>query len=154
MAERAAENYFVDEDALRSRRFRAAIKGVLPSAEVYVQYVLSRKTETTYNFELLNGETPWIDRLAEGAIVDARLSAVWELPRIVFNTEELDVYRLAHIKRRVTDHALQTHFSLRALNARAEGKSVGDVERVLTALDREQLQKTLDALTGDQTGAP
>lgn len=144
VAERAAEHYFVDDDALESRKFRAAIKGTLPSTEVYVRATLSRIYEPTFNNELFENDIPWIDRAGEGFIVDSRLSLIWDLPRLVFNEEELDVYRLAHVQRLVTEEALKTHFELRRRAARpARTDALG---RTLDALHREQLEKTLEAL--------
>ncbi len=162
VAKLTARNHNVDDQALEGRKRRASLKGAVPTVQLYVRTMWSRKVEPTYNFELLNGDDPWIDRIAQGLVTDGRLSLRWDFSRLVFNAEELDVVRLAHVQRILVTDALAAYFDLQRFVARSKRGSGPsrvrtDVTDALDGLDREQLEATLRTYTGEaelDSGSP
>ena len=147
----AALRYFrVNSDTVSSMRSRAGLKALLPVIEVSGGYSRSNKDEDTFNFEFSPaGEDVWVQKGGSGDAFDVRGKAVWNLPQLVFNAEELDVASLAGLMEGILKESTRLYFMRRRLQVDMILSPPTDQASLLSKqLRLEELTGLLDAMTG------
>jgi len=145
----SADHFVVDEAQQAGRKLRAQFRSALPVVQLSGGVWATQMQEELQNYELLGGDRPWIRRSAYSYLADVHLQAVWDLKRLVFSVQELNVVRLNHIRRIVHMDVLEAHFQRMRLQAELEtSRRHRGLQRMMLELEVERLQKEVDALTG------
>ena len=92
--ERALAHARLSNARVEGLRGGAAWKAALPVLEVSGGYSVTRLDEDTILDEY-SATDPWVIRGAGGNATEARVRLSWDLSRLAFNTEELDVQGLS-----------------------------------------------------------
>ncbi|MFH1529650.1 MAG: hypothetical protein ABIK09_02825 [Pseudomonadota bacterium] len=128
-------------------RTRAKTKSLLPVLEVSGGYTDSDITEVTNNY--LEGFYPWLTKGAGGNAWDVRGKATWDLPRLVFNSEVLDVASLAGLMQGVLKEATRLYYMRRRLQVDLILTPPADPATLLSKQMRlDELTSLIDAITG------
>jgi len=149
--EMALKYFNVSGRQVHSLRTRAKTKALLPVLEVSGGYTDSDIDEVTNN-ELefpsaLNG--PWLIKGAAGNAWDVRGKATWDLPRLVFNSEVLDVASLAGLMQGVLKEATRLYYMRRRLQVDLILNPPSDPATLLSKQMRlDELTSLIDAITG------
>jgi hypothetical protein len=155
----AALRYFrVNGEQVSSMRTRASWKAVVPVAEVSGGFARSTIDEDTFNFEVFNDETlyskgltqvPWVVKGSGGDAFEIRGKLTWNLPRLIFNAEELDVASLAGLMEGLLKEATRLYFMRRRLQVDLILTPPTDQATYLSKqLRMEELTGLIDAMTG------
>ncbi|MCP4499133.1 MAG: hypothetical protein GY822_04090 [Deltaproteobacteria bacterium] len=152
---KSTNHFHVNESRQAGRRTRAFFKGAVPVLQVAGGVWGTYMEEPFYNLELLDEASPWIIRNAESVLFDANVMLAWDLRRLVFDTQVLDVMRLSHIRRIVQKEAIELHYSGLRLEAElALSRRHSDVDRMMLEIQLEEIHKRVEALTGQSTPEP
>lgn len=148
-AQASALQFFnVDPGTVSSMRSRANWKSVLP--RVNVEY---RQADSTYDIDrtnLLTSDEPFQLDDAKGNVVELRAGGSWDLPRLVFNSEVLDVSSLAVLQEGVLKEVTRLYYTRRRLQVDLILNPPQDPASALSkSLRIEELTATLDAMTGN-----
>jgi len=149
--EMALKYFNISGRQVDSLRTRAKAKALLPVLEVSGGYTDSNIDEVTNN-ELefpsaLNG--PWLIKGAAGNAWDVRGKATWDLPRLVFNSEVLDVASLAGLMQGVLKEATRLYYMRRRLQVDLILAPPSDPATLLSKQMRlNELTSLIDAITG------
>ena len=145
----AALRYFrVNADTVSSMRSRAGLEALLPVIEVSGGYSKSNKDEDTFNFEFSDTDV-WVQKGGGGDAYDIKGKAVWNLPQLVFNAEELDVASLAGLMEGLLKESTRLYFMRRRLQVDMILNPPTDQASLLSKqLRLEELTGLLDAMTG------
>ena len=149
--EQALEYFNISGGQVDSLRTRAKTKSLLPVLEVSGGYTDSDIDEVTNN-ELefpsaING--PWLIKGAAGNAWDVRGKATWDLPRLVFNSEVLDVASLAGLMQGVLKEATRLYYMRRRLQVDLILAPPTDPATLLSKQMRlDELTSLIDAITG------
>jgi len=156
----AALRYFrVNGEQVSSMRTRASWKAVVPVAEVSGGFARSTIDEDTYNFEVFNtqasntrfdkSQVPWVVKGSGGEAFEIRGKLTWNLPRLIFNAEELDVASLAGLMEGLLKEATRLYFMRRRLQVDLILTPPADQATYLSKqLRMEELTGLIDAMTG------
>jgi hypothetical protein len=145
----AALRYFhVNQRQVESMRTRASQKALAPVVEFSGGFTDSDTDEDTLNYEF-HPSSPWVQRYAGGRAWDVRAKLSWNLPRLVFNSEELDVASLAGLVEGLLKESTRLYFMRRRLQVDMILNPPGDTATLLTKeLRIQELTGLLDAMTG------
>ena len=149
--EKALKYFNISGRQVDSLRSRAKAKAVLPVLEVSGGYTDSNIDEVTSN-EMdfpsnLNG--PWLIKGAAGNAWDIRGKATWDLPRLVFNSEVLDVASLAGLMQGVLKEATRLYYMRRRLQVDLILTPPSDPATLISKQMRlDELTSLIDAITG------
>jgi hypothetical protein len=146
----ALEFYRVDPDTVSSLRSRAAWKSIVPALRV-----AARRNESTVDLDRIDlsqgfgpDELTQIDDV-EGTVNEVAVEGTWDLPRLVFNAEVLDVTSLATLQDKVLKDVTQTYYTRRRLQVDLMLNPPEDAaSRLAKEMRVEELTATLDAVTG------
>lgn len=149
-AQRAALKFFsIDTDTVDSMRSRASTKALLP--RLGARY---RRTTSTLDLDRFDF-TQLLDRVAgrdDGQTIgnEFEVSAAWDLSRIVFNSEVLDVSSLVVLQESVLKEVTRLFYTRRRLQVDLILSPPSNPETKLSKeLRIEELTSTLDAITGN-----
>lgn len=155
--EAALEYFRVNQDQIDSMRTRAKYKALAPVLEVSGGYTSSQLDDLNFNasegFGLAawqDGTTePWIVRGSGGMGWNIRAKMTLNLPRLVFNPEELDVASLAGLVEGILKESTRLYYMRRRLQVDMILKPPTDQATLLSKQLRiEELTAMLDAMTG------
>lgn len=108
----ALKHFGVHPERVAGMRAAAAWKAAVPTFEV-----TGGATGATIDDHTVLDEydptKPWVTRGATGSALELRTTLAWDLPRIVYNAEELDVAGLATVQRDVIARVTQVYFARR-----------------------------------------
>lgn len=148
----ASLRYFrVNLDQVDSMRTRAGIKAILPTLEVSGGYNESNIDESTFldEYQPIGNGIPWVVRGADGSSFDVRGKATWDLPRLVFNAEQLDVAALAGLVQSLLKETTRLYYMRRRLQIDMILSPPTDQASLLSKrLRLDELTALLDAMTG------
>lgn len=147
--QQAALAFFkVEPDTVASMRSRAAWKAVLP--EINVRYRTGTTTADNQTFGLGTGAVePQSRDDARGDVSEVQLSGTWNLPRLLFNPEVLDVSSAAALQESVIKEITRLYYTRRRLQVDLLLDPPRDpATRIAKDMRIEELTATLDALTG------
>jgi hypothetical protein len=148
----AALQYFrVNQNQIDSMRARARSKALAPVLEVsggYTQSTLDDVSTNSYlNFQ--NFDNPWVVRGSVGVGWNVRGKATLNLPRLIFNPEELDVASLAGLVEGILKESTRLYYMRKRLQVDMVLKPPTDQATMLSKeLRIEELTAMLDAMTG------
>lgn len=148
-AQQAALAFFkVDADTVSSMRGRATWKAILP--EVNVRYRMGSTTAANQSFGLGTGiDEPQGRDDARGDVSEMQVSGTWNLPRLLFNPEVLDVSSAAALQESVIKEVTRLYYARRRVQLDLMLDPPREPAGLLAQeLRLEELTATLDALTG------
>lgn len=145
----AALGYFrINSERVDSMRSRALAKGAVPIAEVSGGYTKANTDEDTINREF-DPNRPWIIRGTGGDAIEARAKLTWDLPKLVFNAEVLDVASLAGLQEGILKEVTRLYYMRRRLQMdRILNPSSDLATQMSKEIRLEELTALLDAMTG------
>jgi hypothetical protein len=127
---------------------RAKSKAMLPIFEVSGGYVNSNIDEATRDYVQYPGEL-WLGKGANGNSFDVRAKLVWDLPKLMFNPEVLDVASLSGLMQGVLKEATRLYYMRRRLQVDLILNPPTDQATYLSKKMRlEELTSLIDAITG------
>lgn len=147
--QQAALAFFkLEPETVSSLRTRAAWKAVLP--EINVRYRTGTTTADNQTFGLGTGTVePQSRDDAKGDVSEVQLSGTWNLPRLLFNPEVLDVSSAAALQESVIKEITRLYYTRRRLQVDLLLDPPRDpATRIAKDLRIEELTATVDALTG------
>jgi hypothetical protein len=148
----ALKSFGVHPDRVSGLRSGAAWKAAVPTLEVSGGATGATIDDTTVLDEY-DPNKPWVTRGASGNAVEVRTTLAWDLPRFVYNPEELDVARLASVQRDVISHVTQVYYARRRLQLQLlTSKAIEPAKRMAHELRIEELTAVLSGLTGGWFG--
>jgi hypothetical protein len=144
----ALTHFGVHGDRVAGMRAGASWKAAIPVLEVSGGATGATIDDTTILDEY-DPDKPWVIRGASGNAVEVRTTLAWDLPRFIYNPEELDVARLATVQKDVITHVTQVYFARRRLQLQlASSRSADPTKRAAQELRVEELTAVLSGLTG------
>ena len=145
----AALRYFrVNSASVDSMRSRARIKALAPIFEISGGYTQSGLDDSTLNYEFHQTE-PWVERESGGTGWNARAKLTMNLPKLIFNPEELDVASLAGLVEGLLKESTRLYFMRRRLQVDMILVPPTDTATKLSKeLRIEELTGLIDAMTG------
>lgn len=147
--QQAALAFFnVAPDTVEGLRGRAAWKAVLP--EINVRFRQGTTTADNQTFGLGTGAVePQSRDDARGDVSEVQISGTWNLPRLLFNPEVLDVSSAAALQESVIKEITRLYYTRRRLQVDLLLDPPRDAAtRIAKELRLEEHTATLDALTG------
>ncbi|MDP6944247.1 MAG: hypothetical protein QF464_08865 [Myxococcota bacterium] len=148
----AALQYFrVNQGQIDSMRSRARIKALAPVLEVSGGYTKSELDDISTNAAegFSTFSDPWVVRGSGGMGWNIRAKMTLNLPRLVFNPEELDVASLAGLVEGILKESTRLYYMRRRLQVDMVLKPPTDQATLLSKQLRiEELTAMLDAMTG------
>jgi hypothetical protein len=153
-AQRAAlEFYRVDPGTVDSMRSRAGWKSLLPALRVAGRHngstVDLNRIDRTMSVSPTD-DTPTVIDKVDGTVNELSVEGTWDLPRLVFNAETLDVSSLAVLQENVLKEVTRLYYTRRRAQVDLILSPPDDAATRLTKEMRiEELTATLDAMTGN-----
>lgn len=146
---RALEFFRIDPDTVGSMRSRAGWKSVLPTVGVKMRTNQSDIDLDKYDFQT-DADAPVGQDLGGGKVFEVEASAAWDLPRLVFNAETLDVSSLVVLQEAILKEITRLYYTRRRLQVDLILAPPTDpATRLSKELRIEELTSTLDAMTGN-----
>jgi len=146
--EMALKYFNISGRQVDSLRTRAKTKSILPVLEVSGGYTDSDIAERTTNIDY-GHDSLWLDKGAAGNAWDVRGKATWDLPRLVFNSEVLDVASLAGLMQGVLKEATRLYYMRRRLQVDLILTPPADPATLISKQMRlDELTSLIDAITG------
>lgn len=144
----ALRSFGVHPERVAGMRAGASWKAAIPMLELSGGATGAQIDDTTILDEY-DPDKPWVIRGASGTAGEVRATLAWDLPRFVYNPEELDVARLATTQKDVITHATQVYFARRRLQLQLITSPQSDpAKRAAQELRVEELTAVLSGLTG------
>lgn len=148
----AALKFFrIDPDTVSSMRTRAGWKAILPSMSATLNQVNNTIDLDTYRFDF----DPTLQQVAvrddaTSTSTQLGVAATWDLPKLIFNSEVLDVSSLAVLQESVLKEITRIYYTRRRLQIDLILNPPTDAStRLAKELRVEELTSTLDAMTGN-----
>ena len=142
----ALKHFGVHPDRVAGMRAAAAWKAAVPTLEVTGGATGATIDDTTVLDEY-DATKPWVTRAATGSALELRTTLAWDLPRFVYNSEELDVAALASVQKDVIGKVTQVYFARRRLQVALMSEK-DPVKRITQELRVEELTALLSGMTG------
>ena len=142
----ALKHFGIHPERVAGMRAAAAWKAAVPTFEVTGGATGATIDDTTVLDEY-DATKPWVTRGATGSALEVRTTLAWDLPRIVYNAEELDVAGLANAQRELIARVTQVYFARRRAQLALHTES-DPVRRVAQELRVEELTALLSGMTG------
>ncbi len=148
-AQHAALSFFrVDQDTVSSMRSRAAWKALLPNLGVKGRFNQSSIDLNKTDILISRDEASIID-LGNGAVQEFEIAGSWDLSRLVFNAEVLDVSSLVVLQESILKEVTRLYYTRKRLQVDLALNPPADAATLLSKEMRlEELTATLDAVTG------
>ena len=144
----ALTHFGVNGERVSGMRTGASWKAAIPVLEVSGGATGATINDTTILDEY-DPDKPWVIRGASGNALEVRTTLAWDLPRFIYNPEELDVARLATVQKDVITHVTQVYFARRRLQLQmASSRTADATKRAAQELRVEELTAVLSGLTG------
>lgn len=149
-AQKAALEFFrIDPDTVGSMRTRAGLKSLLPSLGSKYRYGASYVDLSKWDFIQYPDRVAGRDA-ADFTVNEVEVSASWDLSRLIFNPEVLDVSSLVVLQEGVLKEITRIYFTRRRLQVDMVLNPPTDPETKLSKeLRIQELTSTLDAMTGN-----
>jgi hypothetical protein len=141
----------LDAGRLDGLRAGATWRALLPVLEVSGGYSQSNLDESTILDEY-SATTPWVLRGAGGQAYEARAKVSWDLSRLAYSGDVLDVTQLLPMQNRVVERATELFFRRRRLRAELERSDLSAAERRERSIAVEEATALLSGLTGGWFG--
>ncbi|MCB9537751.1 MAG: hypothetical protein H6704_15980 [Myxococcales bacterium] len=147
----AALQFFnIDPDTVSGMRTRAALKALLPTVEGSVRVNDSTVDSDTIDRINFSEDVPALVGATGADVFEYGVSARWNLPQLVFNSEVLDVSSLAVLQEGVLKEVTRLYYTRRRLQVDLALNPADDAAtRLSKELRIEELTATLDAMTGN-----
>lgn len=147
--ERALEHARLSPGRIDGLRAAAAWKATLPIVEVSGGYTQTRLDEDTVLDEY-SAVDPWVIRGAAGNATEVRVKLSWDLARVAYNGEELDVLALQDTQEELLVRVTRLCGKRRRLlvELRGELRELTQQERVDRQLALDETTALLSAMTG------
>lgn len=147
----AALQFFnIDPDTVSGMRTRAALKALLPVVEGSVRVNDSTVDSDTIDRQNFDDTIPALVGATGADVFEYGVSARWNLPQLVFNSEVLDVSSLAVLQEGVLKEVTRLYYTRRRLQVDLALNPAEDAAtRLSKELRIEELTATLDAMTGN-----
>ena len=142
----ALKHFGVNPERVAGMRAAASWKAAVPTFEVSGGATGATIDDTTVLDEY-DPSKPWVTRGASGSALELRTTLAWDLPRFVFNAEELDVVALADVQRDVIARVTQLYFARRRLQLALLSEK-DPTRRLTVELRIEELSALLSGMTG------
>lgn len=142
----ALKHFGVHPERVAGLRAAASWKAAVPTFEVSGGATGATIDDTTVLDEY-DPSKPWVTRGASGSALELRTTLAWDLPRFVFNTEELDVAALADVQRDVIAGVTQLYFARRRAQLALMAEK-DPARRLALELRVEELTALLSGMTG------
>ena len=149
--QKALKYFNISGRQVASLRTRASTKALLPVLEVSGGYTDSNVDEVTMNeMDFPSAEFgPWLLKGAAGNAWDVRGRVSWDLPRLIFNSEVLDVASLAGLMQGVLKEATRLYYMRRRLQVDLILSPSADPATLISKQMRlDELTSLIDAITG------
>ena len=144
----ALQNFGVHPERIAGLRTATAWKAALPTLEVSGGATGANIDDTTVLDEY-DPTKPWVTRGAKGSALEVRTTLGWDLSRIAYNPEELDVAGLAGVQKDVIVRVTQVYFARRrAQLALLSAPAKDPLKRMNQEMRVEELTAVLSGLTG------
>ncbi len=146
----AMEFYRIDPDTVGSLRTRATWKSLVPAVRV-----AARRNDSTVDLDRFDLATHSPDEPAQiddvsGTVNELAVEGSWDLPRLVYNAEVLDVTSLAVLQDKVLKDVTETYYKRRRLQVDLILNPPEDAaSRISRELQVEELTARLDGMTGN-----
>ena len=147
--EMALKYFNISGRQVASLRTRASTKALLPVLELSGGYTDSNVDEQTADRVLYEGYPVWLSKMAAGNAWDVRGRVSWDLPRLIFNSEVLDVASLAGLMQGVLKEATRLYYMRRRLQVDLILRPSADPATLISKQMRlDELTSLIDAITG------
>ena len=144
----ALKNFGVHPDRVAGMRSAASWKAAVPTLEVSGGATGANVNDNTILDEY-DPSKPWVIRSAQGQSLEVRTTLAWDLPRFVYNPEELDVAGLASVQKDVITHVTQVYYARRRLQlAMLTAPAKDPAKRMAQEMRVEELTAMLSGMTG------
>jgi hypothetical protein len=137
----------LSSDALDGLRGAASLKGALPMLEVSGGLSATRLDEDTVLDEY-SATTPWVIRGASGNATEVRVKLSWDLSRIAYNAETLDVLALQAAQEELLTRVTRLYAKRRRLQLAVRDDNRSKDERIEAQIELDEATGLLSALTG------
>lgn len=141
--------YEVSPETVSSLRRRAAAKSLAP--EISTGYRYNSTDALLDQFDLVGGDpdAPALVDAAEAKVHEVEVVATWNLPRLVFNPEVLDVASLGVLQKELMKEVTELYYTRRRLQVDLILAPPQDpATRISRELRLEELTAKLDGMTG------
>lgn len=146
--QQALEHFRVHPDRIGWLRTAAAWKALVPILEISAGGTGAVLNEST-KLDEYSRERDWVTRGASGNAGEVRTRLTWDLPRVVFNAEELDVTGLTVVQRDIMERATRIYYLRRRLQVQLIASPPTEPEALLEREMRiEELSSLLSGMTG------
>jgi hypothetical protein len=146
--EAALRHYNLDTETINGMRTRAGLKSLLPSVGARARFGNSDVNLDSFDFVTFPDQVAARD-LASGSNLEIEVSGAWDLSRLVFNPEVLDVSALVTLQEGVIKEVTRLYYARRRLQIDLILSPPSDpAERLSKELRVEELTASLDAATG------
>jgi hypothetical protein len=147
--QQAALSFFrIDPDTVSSMRRRAAIKAILPNLSVKGR-INSSTIDLNKKDILISRDEAAIVDLGTGSVQEVEVAGSWDLSRLVFNSEVLDVSSLVVLQESILKEVTRIYYTRRRLQVALILDPPSDPATLISKEMRiEELTATLDAVTG------
>ena len=150
-AQAAALQFFnIDADTVSSIRTRAAWKAILPAVTGEIRVNDARVDSRDIDVAGFSATDPAAFGDTTADVFEYKVSARWNLPQLIFNSEVLDASSLAVLQEGVLKEVTRLYYTRRRLQVDLILSPPADPATQLgKELRIEELTATLDALTGN-----
>lgn len=146
--EKALAYFRVHPERLEWLRSAASWKALVPTLELSTSGTAAELGEET-KLDEYSSEVNWVTRGASGMAGEVRAKFAWDLPRLVYNAEELDVTGLSVVQRDVVERVTRVYYLRRRLQLQIEAQPVVDATVQLEQeLKLDELTSLLSGMTG------
>ena len=140
--------YSVDEETISSYSSRADWKAVLPKLGGEFRTNQIDTEVDKFNF-IEYGERKAGQALVGGKVMEVKVGATWDLPKLVYNSEVLDVYSVRTLRQSLLKEVTRLFYLRRRLTIEFLLKPPADAStRIARQLRIDEVTATIDAMTG------
>ncbi len=137
----------LSSDSLDGLRGAASWKGALPMLEVSGGLSATRLDDSTVLDEY-SATDPWVIRGASGSASEVRVKLSWDLSRIAYNAETLDVLALQAAQEELLTRVTRLYAKRRRLQLVVRDDSRSKDERIEAQIELDEATGLLTGLTG------
>lgn len=146
--DKALAYFRVHPERLEWLRSAASWKAMVPTFELSTAGTAAELGEQT-KLDEYSSEVNWVERGASGMAGEVRAKFAWDLPRLVYNAEELDVTGLSVVQRDVVERVTRVYYLRRRLQLQIEAQPVVDpTVQLEQELKLDELTSLLSGMTG------
>ena len=139
--------YSVDEETISSYSSRADWKAILPKIGGEVRTNQIDTDVDKFNF-VEYGERQAGEDLVGGKVFEVKVGATWDLPKLVYNSEVLDVYSVRSLRQSLLKEVTRLFYLRRRLKIEFLLQPPSDpATRIAKELRIDEVTATIDAMT-------